>query len=353
MTRTKLIAILFPVQIVIVNILSSFPAFVEKYYSNGIFPYISRTERVLLGWIGFSIGDILYAITLFLALRWIWKTRRTWKTSYKQNLIQIAACLSVVYFVFTLLWALNYRRMPLHKKMGIEKEYTEQELIDFTHKLITKTNALHLQITHNDTVKVVLPYDINGIYDRAPQAYTELQKTFPEFTYEHKSIKSSLMSLAQSYMGFGGYLNPFTNEAQVNDMLPLYNQPTTTCHEMSHQIGYANESEANFIGFMASIYSNDMYFKYSGYSFALRYCIGNIAKFDEAKAKEIIKGVNKGIRKNFKESKDFNKKYESFIEDIFEYIYDHYLKANEQKDGLETYSKFTGLLVNYYKDKEL
>lgn len=353
MTRTKLLAILLPVQIVIVNILSFFPAFVETYYSNGIFPYISKSERVLLGWIGFSIGDILYGLALILALRWLWKTRKTWKTSYKQNLIKIVACLSVVYFVFTLLWALNYRRLPLHKKMGIEKEYTERELIDFTQKLIAKTNALHLKITHNDTVKVVLPYDINGIYDRAPIAYTELQKTFPQFSYEHKSIKSSLMSVAQSYMGFGGYLNPFTNEAQVNYMLPLYNQPTTTCHEMSHQIGYANESEANFIGYMASVHSNDVYFKYSGYSFALRYCINNIAKFDEAKAKEIIKSVNKGVRKNFKESKDFGKKYESFIEDIFEYIYDHYLKANEQKDGLETYSKFTGLLVNYYKDKEL
>jgi hypothetical protein len=353
MTRTKLLAILFPVQIVIVNILSFFPGFVEHYYSNGIFPYISSTERVLLGWIGFSIGDILYGITLFLALRWIWKTRKTWKTAYKHNLLKIAACLSVVYFVFTILWALNYRRMPLYKKMGIEKDYTEQQLIDFTHKLIAKTNAIHLQITHNDTAKVIVPYDLKEIYNKAPQAYANLSKQFPEFTYEHKSIKSSLMSLAQSYMGFGGYLNPFTNEAQVNDMLPLYNQPTTTCHEMSHQIGYANESEANFIGFMASAHSDDLYFKYSAYSFALRYCIGNIDKFDEAKAKDIIKGVNKGIRKNFKESKNFSKKYESFIEDIFEYIYDHYLKANEQKDGLETYSKFTGLLVNYYKDKEL
>ncbi|MFP9116101.1 DUF3810 domain-containing protein [Flavobacterium sp. RHBU_3] len=353
MNRTKLLAILFPVQIVIVNILSFFPEFVEKYYSNGIFPYISSFERILLGWIGFSVGDIMYAILLILALRWFWKTRKTWRKQYKANLLKVAACLSVVYFAFTLIWALNYRRMPLHEKMGIEKEYTQEQLIDFTQRLIKKTNALHLQITHSDTVKVVIPYAINEIYDRSPQAYAQLAKTFPYFTYDHQSIKSSLMSVPQSYMGFGGYLNPFTNEAQVNIKIPLYNFPTTTCHEMSHQIGYANESEANFIGFMASTYSNDVYFKYSGYTFALRYCLGNIAKFDEAKAKSIAKGINKGIRKNFKESKDFNKKYESFIEDISEYIYDNYLKANEQKDGMETYSKFTGLLINYYKDKEL
>lgn len=353
MTRTRLLALLFPVQIVIVTILSFFPEFVEKYYSNGIFPYISRGERILFGWIGFSVGDIIYATVTILAIRWLWKKRKTWKKKYKDNLIQIAACLSVVYFLFTILWAMNYRRVPLYKKMGISKDYTEQQLIDFTNRLIPKANALHLQITQSDTIKVVMPYSVQDIYNKAPLAYASLQKQFPIFTYEHKSIKSSLMSVPQSYMGFGGYLNPFTNEAQVNIKIPLYNFPTTTCHEMSHQIGYANESEANFIGFMASAHSQDIYFRYSAYTFALRYCINNIAKFDEAKAKQIIKGVNPGIRKNFKESKDFSKKYESFIEDVFHYVYDHYLKMNEQKDGLETYSKFTGLLINYYADKEL
>ncbi|HYD92080.1 MAG TPA: DUF3810 family protein, partial [Flavobacterium sp.] len=40
-------------------------------------------------------------------------------------------------------------------------------------------------------------------------------------------------------------------------------------------------------------------------------------------------------------------------ETVFEYIYDNFLKLNKQEDGLETYSKFVGLLVNYYEEKEL
>ena len=353
MTRTKLLALLFPIQIAIVSILSLFPEFVERWYSNGIFPYISAFERIIFGLSGFSLGDIMYGLVLFFGLRWFWKTRKTWRKNYRQNLLQIVASLSVVYFLFTMLWALNYRRMPLYKKMGIAREYTEQELIDFTQRLIVKANTIHSQIEKNDTVKVIVPYSTHDIYSLSPKAYANLEKDFSYFTYHHKSIKSSLFSVPLSYMGFGGYLNPFTNEAQVNMKLPLYNLPATTCHEMSHQIGYANESEANFIGFMANVYSDDIYFKYSGYTFALRYCINNIAKFDEAKAKSMLPLIHTGIRKNFKESKDFSKKYASFIEDIFEYFYDNYLKMNRQKDGLETYSKFTGLLVNYYKDKEL
>jgi hypothetical protein len=38
----------------------------------------------------------------------------------------------------------------------------------------------------------------------------------------------------------------------------------TTCHEMAHQIGFASESECNFIGFLASVKNDDLYFKYSG-----------------------------------------------------------------------------------------
>ncbi|AWH86667.1 DUF3810 domain-containing protein [Flavobacterium album] len=353
MKKKKILAILLVVQIIIVNLLGLFPEFTEKYYSNGLFPFLSKASRVLFGWIGFSIGDILYLIAIVLCIRWLLKRRKTWRREYKYNLLTMAAAFSVFYFLFNFLWAVNYRRVPLHEKMGMDKDYTLTELVAFTKKLIVKTNAMHAKIEKIDSLKVVSPYSVDDIYMKSINGYSNLGKQYSYFAFEHESIKSSLLSTPLSYMGFGGYLNPFTNEAQVNCNLPLYNLPTTACHEMSHQIGYASESEANFIGYMASIYNNDLYFKYSGYSFALKYCMNNIAKKDEKLAKSLAPLIHKGILANFKESEKFNAEYDSFIEDIFEYIYDNYLKLNDQKDGMKTYSKFVGLLVNYYKDKEL
>ncbi len=52
-------------------------------------------------------------------------------------------------------------------------------------------------------------------------------------------------------MGFAGYLNPITNEAQVNALIPKNNYPATICHEIAHQVGIASESEANFVGYLA------------------------------------------------------------------------------------------------------
>ncbi|MDV6170388.1 DUF3810 domain-containing protein [Flavobacterium sp. DG1-102-2] len=353
MKKKYILPLLLLVQIIIINILSLFPQFVERYYSNGLFPVISKGERLLFGLFRFSIGDLIYGIVLFFAVRWLWKTRKTWKKQYADNGLKILSAFSVFYFLFHLLWAMNYHRIPLNEKMGFDKQYTTEELVAFTKKIIAKTNAMHRQIEKNDSLKVVVPYTVQEIYVKSIDGYSEMEQQFPYFAFKHESIKSSLMSVPLSYMGFGGYLNPFTNEAQVNNKLPRYGFPATACHEMSHQIGYASESEANFIGYMAATHNKDLYFKYAGYTMALKYCLRNINKLDEKKAKSLAKLVLPGIKANFKESEEFNKKYKSFVETIFEYFYDNYLKLNKQEDGLETYSKFVGLLINYYKDKEL
>jgi hypothetical protein len=154
-------------------------------------------------------------------------------------------------------------------------------------------------------------------------------------------------------MGFGGYLNPFTNEAQVNDKIPMVGFPMTINHEMAHQMGFASESECNFIGFLASVKNDDLYFQYSAYQYALRYCLNNIGMKSESKFEFYKNKINPGIIKNYKESEAFWKSYDTIIDKGFHAFYDQFLKMNQQKDGLESYSKYVDLLINYYKNSEL
>ena len=44
-------------QILLVKLLSNYPEFVEQYYSNGLYPVISKALRFTLGWLPFSFGD--------------------------------------------------------------------------------------------------------------------------------------------------------------------------------------------------------------------------------------------------------------------------------------------------------
>mgnify|MGYP000615907820 CR=1 FL=1 len=149
------------------------------------------------------------------------------------------------------------------------------------------------------------------------------------------------------------YLNPFTNESQVNYKLPMYSFPNVICHEMAHQIGYASESECNFIGFMACIKNDDLYFQYAAHTVALRYCLKNVMMKNEVRFKALKTTINPGIIENYKETELFWEQYDTFIDKGFHAFYDQFLKVNQQKDGLESYSKFVDLLINYYKGKEL
>ncbi|WP_281322486.1 DUF3810 domain-containing protein [Flavobacterium aestivum] len=353
MKRSYILPLFLLIQIVILKIIQFFPECIERFYSNGLYVSVSKTLRILLGKIPFSIGDCLYFILIVLLVQWLWMKRQSWKLEWRSNFLSILSVLSVFYFLFHILWALNYYREPLFEKMTIEKDYTDADLLAFTKKIIAKTNAIQSQITKNDSTKVVFPYSQNQVFEMNRNGYKNLSREYDFFTYSNLSIKKSLFSLPLTYMGFGGYLNPFTNEAQVNYLGPMYSFPMTTNHEMAHQMGYASESECNFIGFLSSIKNDNLYFQYSGYSMALRYCLGNWKVRNEKILKQLLKTVNPGILKNYKESEDFWQDYQTPIETGFHAIYDNFLKMNQQKDGMDSYSKFVNLMVNYYKVRPL
>ncbi|TBX70050.1 DUF3810 domain-containing protein [Flavobacterium silvisoli] len=350
MKRKYILPLFLLIQILFLRLLAFFPETVERFYSNGLYMGISTISRTLLGSIPFSVGDVLYGTLIIYCIYWFLKNR---KISWKDKLWTTLNFVSVAYFLFHLLWAFNYYREPLFEKMNIQRDYTDDDLYAFTEKLIAKTNAIQFQITHDKNKKVTNPYTQDSIFKLTQNGYDNLANEYPFFKYEIPSRKQSLFSLPLTYMGFGGYLNPFTNEAQVNAKLPMYGFPNVICHEMAHQIGYASESECNFIGFMACIKNKDLYFQYAAYVTALRYCLENIYVKNESKFKSLKPTIHKGIFENYKESEAFWEQYDTFIDKGFHIFYDQFLKTNQQHDGMESYSKFVILLINYYKDKTL
>ncbi|MFC0605426.1 DUF3810 domain-containing protein [Winogradskyella pulchriflava] len=347
------LVIFLGVQIIVISILKRFPEFVEQFYSNGIYVFISKLMHYAFGWIPFSIGDIFYTLAIIYLIRWLIINRKRIVKDTKNWLLDIGATISIAYFAFHILWAFNYYRQPLHKSLNLEAEYTTNALVSFTEKLIDKSNAIHNQLSANDTLRIELPYSKSEIFDKIKDGYNELAKTYPHLEYHPRSIKKSIYSTPLIYMGFSGYLNPFTNEAQVGGILPTYKFPTTSCHEAAHQLGYAAENEANFIGAMAAIHNEDIYFKYSGYTFALRYCLAEIFRRDPEIYNTILPTVNKGIIKNYQELQAFWMSYENPLEPFFEKTFDSFLKANNQSAGMKSYSYVVALLVNYYESRTL
>ncbi|CAL2108755.1 conserved membrane hypothetical protein [Tenacibaculum sp. 190524A02b] len=347
---TLILTFLLPIQVMIVQYLSQKPIFIERYYSNGIYPYIAKILRILLGWIPFSFGDLLGLLLIFIFCKNIYKLFISKFTNFIPKLLQFTAFLSVLYFCFYAFWGLNYFREPLAKSLALEQSnYTTEQLETTLIKIIPKLNNSHFTITQNDTIAVTVPYSRKQMYHLAPNGFNVLAKTYPQLSYTAPSIKSSLVSLLQSYNGTSGYLNPITGEAQVNDLMPKPGYPSTTCHEMAHQIGWSAENDANFVGFLACIYNNDKYFQYAGYRMAFRYLIQELTRRDKELAKTINKGVNKGIFKDYRNSYLHWKKYENPIEPYLKKGYNSYLKANNQANGIKSYSYVVDLLIAYFE----
>ena len=355
MLKNKKILIAFSIlpAFLIVKLLANFPDFVDNYYSKGLYPLTSKLFRYTLGWLPFSFGDFIYSFAIIYILRWLIINRKRIINDFKNWLIDVFSALSIVYIAFHLFWAMNYYRLPLHKNLNLKADYTTEELITVTKNLIEKSNAIHLKIAKNDTIKVVFSYSKSDVISKVPEGYLALQKTFPQLEYKGKSIKKSLLSFPLTYMGFSGYLNPLSNEAQINSMIPVFKIPTTASHEVAHQLGYAAENEANFIGFLAATNNEDIYFKYSGYTFGLRHCLHEIYKRNPGQYKVLLQTVNPGILKNYQEVRVFWDSHENPIEPLFKTTYNTFLEANNQKGGMKSYSYVVALLVNYLQDKTL
>lgn len=351
--KKTIISLLLIPQYALVKWLAHYPVFVETYYSNGLYPFISKIFRYFLGWLPFSFGDLIYAFAIIYAARWVYKNRKQLRKNTKQWFVNVFAALSIIYFAFHLLWGLNYYRLPLHKNLNLNRDYTTDQLVFVTKKLIEKSNAYHLKITNNDTIKVDIPFSKSEIFKHTQNGYDNLKQIFPHLEYHPKSVKKSLFSYPLTYMGFSGYLNPLTNEAQVDALIPVFKFPTTTAHEIAHQLGYAAENEANFIGFLATINNDDVYFKYTGYTFGLRFCLNEIYRRDEALYETIVADVNIGILKNYEEVRLFWEAHQNPAEPIFKLFYGNFLKANSQTKGMESYSYVVALLVNYFGNTSL
>lgn len=342
------------VQIIALQVLKHFPEFVEKYYSQGIYPWISKISRYIFGWVPFSVGDLFYLLIAIVAIRWLYKNlKRLRQNDQVGFFVDILAAVSVVYFMFHVLWGFNYYRLPLHKSLNINNDYTTEQLLETTNRFIEKSNAMHRELGFADSVKIELPYSQKEMFKKTLNGYKNLEKEFPQLALSPRSIKKSGWSLGLTYMGYSGYLNPFSGEAQVNNLMKTYKFPAVACHEEAHQIGYAAENEANFIATLSTLHNDDIYMQYTGYIFTLRYLINEVARRDEAKYQELLTTINPGILESYKEMRDFWESYQNPFEDFSKMFWDNFLKANNQSRGIMSYDYMVALIVNYYEGKTL
>ena len=334
-------------QIALVKLASLHPDAVEKYYSRGIYPHISKTLRTGVGWLRVSLGDLIYLVLILLLIWFVVRLVRK-KDGRRSLIFGLGASVSVFYFVFYSFWGLNYSRKPVSEDLGLVVEKFDIDKVKaLTYRILSRTAELHSRLAAGDSLPVEIPYTKEEILRMTPAGYDRLAESFEQYTYEAPSIKNSLFSLPLTYMGFAGYLNPITGEAQVDALLPKTSLFLTCSHEVAHQLGVAYENEANFVGFLAASVHEDPFFNYSAMLFALRYALSDVRRYDEELFKDFVSEIPEGVKANLREIDEFWRRYENPFEPLFKWLSDGYLKYNHHEDGLEPYNQIMGLLISF------
>lgn len=338
---------------ILIKWISWYPGWVERNYTYGVYPLISKLQRFLFGWLPFSIGDLFYG---FLVLVILYKAFRFFRVIFQKkftrkyfimSLQQLIFLFLFIYVSFNLLWGLNYNRQGISAQLGIQvKTYTLEDLNTLTFTLQKHLNNYAEQVTEEQRITYNKK---RNLFNEASDAYREVGQQYSFLNYKPKSVKPSLFSYLGNYLGFQGYYNPFSGEAQVNTTIPRFLEPFVTAHEIAHQLGYAKENEANFVAFLACRYSSSPVLKYSLYFDMYNYAIGEVNKRDTALARTFQENLHPQVVKDIKEFRDFYKRYKNPVEPVITWFYGHYLKANNQPAGKQTYNEVVAWLIAYYK----
>lgn len=350
--KSQVFTLLLGLIAVLVHVYANDSTRVENQYSTGIYPAFSRILRYIFGWLPFSFGDVLYGF----AILWlIWKLGKGIKIIFKKQITRsgfvsgLGKCLRILlvtYILFNLFWGINYNRKGIASQLQLQMgKYTPGDLKTINGLLLQKVNACKQALVNQQAT-----YPSKKLlFAKVENAYANAEKIYPFLKYQPVSLKPSVWSWVGNYMGFTGYYNPFTGEAQVNTLVPKFLQPFTTCHEVAHQLGYAKEMEANFVGYLAATASKDSLLHYSVYLDLFMYSNRNLFATDSVAANTYIKQLSPAVITDLKEWRAFSIRYRNPIEPVFRWVYGKYLQQNQQPQGVLSYDEVTGFIIAYYK----
>jgi len=323
--------------------LQAYPTLIEKGYSRFFFQLYSYLPKLLLGWIPFSVGDLFYPVALIFLVYLLVQAvlsllRKAWLLAL-YRFLKLSFSIILLYLFFYLSWGLNYYRVPLYQQLGLELKGLKQEDYLFVlDKHIQRCNDLRTQFSPTE--------DGRG---RAKKELEDLMKTDvrvqPILSTTQVKAKSPLSSHLVSYFAVSGYFNPFTQEVQVNENMPLPGYPFTVVHELTHQMGIGFEDECNFVAFLKLQDHKDPWYRYAASYETVQYLLRTLAAQDESLYTEYYNRLSAEVKADLKGERDYWKHYTGWINDLFGFLYSGYLQHNNQPEGLERYSMMSRMVV--------
>lgn len=304
---------------------------IERWYSRGVFPALQRALTTVSNVVPFALFDVLWigavAATAILAYR----QRNGWRQGLLRVVTVLACAAVIVYLGFLATWGLNYRRVPLDQKVVFDEARV--------------TAAAHAAL--GDWAVATL----NAEYARAHQGPVDLEALRAAFQDAIRGLggapivtgrpKATLLGWYFHKASIAGMTDPFFLETLLAPDLLDVERPFVIAHEWAHLAGYADESEANFVAFLACRRGDPMA-RYSAALMIVGYAPGSRPLRDALESGP--KSDLYAIRQRYRQTS-------GALRFAARESYDRYLKANRVEKGIESYDAVVQLILGTPLDR--
>lgn len=361
------------------------------FYVKNVFPIWLNTLGRISNLFPFSIGECMIVtgiILLLIALVLLFFLPvKKFRKGIKKYYVFFAWVLNGLAMVLMLNSIMLYHTstLPETEFCNTSEEYSILDLIKVRNLVAEKCNQLSKQMVRDEEGEIlygsvaktyletgVVPENAGSIMDqeiraKAVEAMKHLGETYPRLSGFYPNPKPIYFSDLMSQEYVSGIYYPFSMEANYNTVMSLMNKPFTMCHELAHIKGYIYEDEANILGYMACVESDDPLLQYSGYLSVLYYLDEDIkaAKkqnpvgyFRALETDPVVKVTSRVYADDvFVSAGEWDRingkaivKTET-VASVSSKVMDANLKLNGVEEGSISYSKVVELLMRYYDSK--
>jgi hypothetical protein len=137
-------------------------------------------------------------------------------------------------------------------------------------------------------------------------------------------------------------INPLALEVLANPDLLGFERPFVAAHEWAHLAGYADESEANFVGWLTSL-RGDVAAQYSGWLYLYWQVSGEVGQDDRA---ALAAALDAGPRRDVDAIiARLRRGQWPWLRTAGWAVYDQYLKANRVDEGIRSYGAVVTIIL--------
>ncbi len=353
---------LTPLSLLLIFLAKGHQEAVERLFSLGFYRRWSALLSSLTSPIPFSLAEWLLIIlvagalcSIVLFIRGCVRRGRGCLSYAGSCLLGAGALLSVILFLFTISSGLNYYRRPFLYYSGLEIRPSQvSELTGLCMELAGQANRLREDRAEDESGVFVLSKPFEELGRAGAGGYAALMEGNPQWSElfpvsAATTPKAVVFSEAMSYMQIVGVFFPFTMEANVNVHTSDIDIPFSICHELAHISGMMREDEANYLGYLACMASDDPDLWYSGTVIALIHATNALYSHDSDAHAQVMAALDEGVRRDLAEDSDYYYAHKTDFGDFSRSVNNAYLRANSQSDGVASYGRMVDLLLAGYR----